>query len=48
MEALGGGQPMHAAVADRTGAMIDGNGFPFLWEAMVRREIRRDPAVLEE
>ena len=48
MEALGGGQPMHAAVADRTGAMIDGNGFPFLWEAMARREIRRDPAVLEE
>jgi ribulose-5-phosphate 4-epimerase/fuculose-1-phosphate aldolase len=48
MEALGGGQPMRAAVADRTGAMIDGNGFPFLWEAMARREIRRDPAVIEE
>lgn len=48
MEALGGGTPMPAEVADRTGAMIDGNGFPFLWEAMARREIRRDATVLEE
>lgn len=48
MEALGGGHPMPREVADRTGAMIDGNGFPFLFEAMARREIRRDPGVLEE
>lgn len=48
MEALGGGQAMRPVVAERTGAMIDGNGFPFLWEAMARREIRRDPALLEE
>jgi ribulose-5-phosphate 4-epimerase/fuculose-1-phosphate aldolase len=47
MEALGGGQPMPQDVADRTGAMIDGNGFPFLFEAMARREIRRDPGVVE-
>jgi len=46
-QALGGGQPMPKAVADATGAMIDGNGFPFLWEAMARREIRRDPSVLD-
>jgi ribulose-5-phosphate 4-epimerase/fuculose-1-phosphate aldolase len=47
MEAIGGGAPIPEAVADRIGAMIDGNGFPFLWEAMVRRELRRDPTVLE-
>jgi len=29
-------------------ARADDNGFPFLWEAMARREIRRDPSVLEE
>ncbi len=48
MEVLGGGRPMAPEVADRVGAMIDGNGFPFLWEAMARREIRRDPSVLED
>lgn len=47
MEALGGGVPMNDAVANKTGAMIDGNGFPFLWEAMARRELRRDPSVIE-
>jgi hypothetical protein len=25
----------------------DGNGFPFLWETMARRELRLDPRVLE-
>ena len=29
------------------GAMTDGNGYPLLWEAMARREIRLDPRVLE-
>lgn len=28
-------------------ALPDANGFPFLWEAMARREIRRDATVLE-
>ena len=29
-------------------ALPDLNGFPFLWEAMARREIRRDPGVLDQ
>jgi L-fuculose-phosphate aldolase len=28
-------------------ALPDANGFPFLWEAMARRELRRDPTVLD-
>ena len=28
-------------------ALPDVNGFPFLWEAMARREIRRDSSVLD-
>jgi ribulose-5-phosphate 4-epimerase/fuculose-1-phosphate aldolase len=47
VEALGGGSPLEANVATNMGKMADGNGFPFLWEAMARREIRRDPRVLE-
>jgi hypothetical protein len=35
------------AVIQATGARTDLNGFPFLWEAMCREEIRRDPGVLE-
>lgn len=46
-QAAGGGVPMPSAVADATGAMIDTHGFPFLWEAMARREIRRDASVLQ-
>ena len=47
VEALGGGAPLPAHVALATGERTDANGFPFLWEAMAREEIRRDPAVLE-
>lgn len=47
VEALGGGKPLPAAVVTATGARTDTNGFPFLWEAMARDEIRRDPGVLE-
>lgn len=46
VEALGGGRPMQPEVAEGMGAMIDGNGFPFLWEAMARRELRRHPEIL--
>ena len=48
VEALGGGKPMPADVAQGLGDMIDGNGFPFLWEAMARREIRLDASVLDD
>lgn len=47
VEVLGGGVPLPAAVANATGLRVDANGFPFLWEAMAREEIRRDPSVLE-
>lgn len=47
VEALGGGRPLGSDAADAMGSMTDGNGFPFLWEAMARREIRLDPTVLE-
>jgi len=47
VEALGNGQPLTQEVAIATGHRTDSNGFPFLWEAMARREIRRDPRVLE-
>ena len=47
VEALGGGAPLPAHVALATGERTDANGFPFLWEAMAREEIRRDPTVLE-
>ncbi len=47
VEAIGGGTPMprdqSAQLADR----INRVGYYSLWEAMVRREIRRDPAVLD-
>ena len=46
VELAGGGVPLTeeqvAAIA-----LPDANGFPFLWEAMARRELRRDPDVLE-
>lgn len=47
VEQLGGGSPLAPATAAAMGEMTDGNGFPFLWEAMARREIRLDPRVLE-
>lgn len=48
VEALGTeGTPLDASVAKQTGDMIEGNGFPFYWEAMARRVIRQDSSVLE-
>lgn len=47
VEALGGGRPIGDDVVDQVGGMIDGNGFPFLWEAMARRAIRLDDSVLK-
>lgn len=47
IEAIGGGRPMNAQVANGVGAMIDGAGFPFLWEAMARKELRNHPAILD-
>jgi ribulose-5-phosphate 4-epimerase/fuculose-1-phosphate aldolase len=47
IELAGGGVPLSEAQAAAI-ALPDSNGFPFLWEAMARREIRRDPGVLDE
>ncbi len=47
VEMLGDGVPLPANIATATGVRTDSNGFPFLWEAMAREEIRRDPLVLE-
>jgi ribulose-5-phosphate 4-epimerase/fuculose-1-phosphate aldolase len=46
VELAGGGVPLTdeqvAAIA-----LPDANGFPFLWEAMARRELRADPGILD-
>ena len=47
VQALGGGNPLSPEVVKATGGRTDLHGFPFLWEAMCRDEIRRDPSVLE-
>jgi len=47
VEALGGGAPIRSDVAERLGSVVDAFGFPGLFEAMVRREIRADPTVLD-
>lgn len=46
VELAGGGVPLADEEVERV-SITDANGFPFLWEAMARREIRRDPSVLE-
>lgn len=47
VELAGGGKPLDPAIVEQVG-VTDANGFPFLWEAMARRELRRDPSVLDE
>jgi L-fuculose-phosphate aldolase len=47
VEALGGGTPMRDEVATVGGRMMDENGWPGSFEALARRELRRDPSVLE-
>ena len=46
VEVAGGGVPLSAEEAEKI-AITDANGFPFLWEAMARRELRADPSVLD-
>lgn len=48
VEALGTGTPITDPETLRIAQMSDDLGFPFLWEAMARREIRQDAAVLGE
>ncbi|MEM1113608.1 MAG: class II aldolase/adducin family protein [Pseudomonadota bacterium] len=46
VELAGGAEPLSDEQVEQI-AITDPNGFPFLWEAMARRELRRDPGVLE-
>ena len=46
LEQIGGGVPMtDAQIAEI--ALPDAHGFPFLWEAMARRELREDPGIID-
>jgi ribulose-5-phosphate 4-epimerase/fuculose-1-phosphate aldolase len=47
VEAIGQGVPVRADVWKRFGTAFDHISFPGLWDAMVRRELRRDPSVLD-
>jgi L-fuculose-phosphate aldolase len=47
LEAIGGGSPMRPDVAESFGSLFDNLAFPGLWEAMVRRELRLDPSILD-
>lgn len=47
VELLGGGVPMSEAAIAQVG-VADPNGFPFLFEAMARSELRADPSILNE
>jgi ribulose-5-phosphate 4-epimerase/fuculose-1-phosphate aldolase len=42
----GGAQPLPDQIVEKL-AVADTNGFPFLWEAMARRELRQDPSIIE-
>lgn len=46
VECVGGGVPLPDPIVEQV-SITDPNGFPFLWEAMARREIRADPSVLD-
>jgi L-fuculose-phosphate aldolase len=47
VEAIGNGVPVDDDVVQKFGSVFDLVSFPGLWEAMVRRELRRDPMVLD-
>ena len=45
VETCGGGKPLNIREVEKL-AIADTNGFPFLWEAMARKEIQLDPNVI--
>jgi L-fuculose-phosphate aldolase len=47
VETLGGGQPVAAEVAKFFDEGLSIAGFPGLWEALVRRELRLDPGMID-
>lgn len=46
VELAGGGVPLTEEQVTAI-ARPDAHGFPFLWEAMARRELRADPGILD-
>ena len=48
VQTAGQGRAINDRIAEKTGAMIDASGFPFLWEAVVRRALRKDNKILDE
>lgn len=48
VQSAGGGVAINDKIAEKTGAMIDASGFPFLWEAMARRQLRKDPGIVND
>lgn len=46
VELAGGGKPLHDDEVAKV-SIADDNGFPFCWEAMARRELRRDPDLVK-
>ena len=47
VEAIGGGVPVKAEVESFFSDALSKTGFPGLWEALARRELREDPSVLD-
>lgn len=46
VELAGGATPLSDEIAEKV-SVTDEHGFPFLWEAMARRELRLDPSILD-
>lgn len=46
VEVAGGGTPLSDEEAKKV-SITDANGFPFLWEAMARRELKADPSIVD-
>jgi len=46
VEAVGGGVTMKPDIAEKFGTVLDAFGFPGMFEAMARREVRADASVL--
>ncbi|MEH6584763.1 MAG: class II aldolase/adducin family protein [Halioglobus sp.] len=47
IELMGGAEPLPKEEVEKV-SITDANGFPFLWEAMARRELRADSDVLSQ
>ena len=46
VELGGGGTPLSTEEVNKV-SIADDNGFPFIWEAMARKELRLDPTLVD-